>query len=101
MGRVDGAPPRANLPTVHPEAILDTVCAQGLTDPADPRWAAMLRRLFPRPEDASAFVQWATDHPKWRFNVADVADRICGKPVEAAVAILCDIATERLDERAD
>lgn len=77
----------------QPRMDFDAVVARaeglGLSDPADARW----RELLPV-EECSAFVRWASDHPKWRFNVADVADQICAKPVEAAIAILCNIVLE-------
>jgi len=71
------------------DALVARAEALGLTDPADPR----MRELLPT-DVCAAFVGWATEHPKWRFNVADVADQICAKPVEAAVAILCNIVAE-------
>ncbi|MCH9687802.1 MAG: hypothetical protein K0V04_40605 [Deltaproteobacteria bacterium] len=43
---------------------------------------------------------WAQEHPKWRFNVAEVSDGVCAKPVEAAIAILSDIVAECLDDDA-
>lgn len=66
----------------------------GLDDPGDVRW----RDVLPDPAGCSAFVAWATHHPRWLHNVADVADRICAKPVEAAIAILADIVAELREE---
>ena len=72
--------------------------AMRLVDPADARWSTALRELLPEPGAVAAFVAWAQRHPKWQFNVAEVAEGVCAKPVEAAVAILCDIATECLED---
>jgi len=67
-----------------------------LADPADRRWPSALRQLLAGAEPA-AFVAWAEAHPKWQFNVADVREGVCAKPVEAAIAILADIVAECLD----
>ena len=72
--------------------------AMRLADPADPRWSTALPELLPGPDAVAAFVAWAGRHPKWQFNVAEVAQGVCAKPVEAAIAILCDIAAECLDD---
>lgn len=76
-------------PRMDFDAVVAKAEALRLTDPGDTRW-----REFLPVEQCSAFVRWASEHPKWRFNVADVADQICAKPVEAAVAILCNIVAE-------
>ncbi|MEX1367255.1 MAG: hypothetical protein AB1Z98_29280 [Nannocystaceae bacterium] len=80
----------------------DTVIAQaldlGLHDPADPRWAEARARLLPTPERCSELIEWARLHPRWQFNVAEAADQVCAKPIEAAVFVLSDIVAELLDE---
>lgn len=83
---------------VDGDDVVARVVAMRLTDPADSRWPMALRELLPGPEAAAAFVTWAQSHPKWQFNVAEVAAGVCAKPVQAAVAILCDIAAECLDD---
>lgn len=78
--------------------VVAAAVAMRLVDPADPRWPAALRELLPGPGDPAAFVAWAERHPKWQFNVAEVAEGVCAKPLEAAIAILCDIAAECLED---
>jgi hypothetical protein len=70
----------------------------GLRSTADPRWVDARAELLPSAADCAAFVAWASEHSTWRHNVADVADRMCAKPLEAAVVILADIVDELLDE---
>ena len=72
--------------------------ATGLRSTGDRRWVAALPELFPNPTDCAAFVRWASEHPTWRHNVADVADRVCAKPTEAAVVILADIVDELMED---
>lgn len=83
---------------VDGDDVVARVVAMRLKDPADPRWPRVLPRLLPGPDAAAAFVAWAQSHPKWQFNVAEVAAGVCAKPVQAAIAILCDIAAECLDD---
>ncbi len=75
-------------------ALIERAAAMGLDDPGDVRW----RDVLPDHAGCSAFASWATHHPRWLHNVADVADRICAKPVEATIAILSDIVAELRDE---
>lgn len=76
------------------DELIDRAHALDLRDPGDARWSALL----PKATTCEGFVQWAAHHPRWRFNVADVADRVCAKPLEAAVMILADIVAELRDE---
>ncbi|MGH1342671.1 MAG: hypothetical protein ACRBN8_14015 [Nannocystales bacterium] len=75
-------------------ALVERVCRQGMTDPGDERWPALLGDT----RTSAAFVEWATFHPKWCHDVADVAEQVCAKPLEAAAAILAGIAAESLEE---
>ena len=75
-------------------ALVEHARRLALTDPGDRRW----RSVLPAASECAAFVRWANAHPRWRHNVADVADRVCAKPVEASVAILCEITAELLDD---
>lgn len=70
----------------------------GLRSNGDPRWVAARTELLPSAADCEAFVRWAADHPTWSHNVADVADRMCAKPIEAAVVILANIVEELVEE---
>ena len=51
--------------------------------------------------DAAAFVEWARDHRRWRFVVAEAAEAVCAKPPEAAAFVLHGIVGELLDEDED
>ena len=76
------------------EEVIARAVELGLDDPADPRWAEERARLLRTPERCSAFIEWARLHPRWQFNVAEAAGRVCAKPVEAAVFVLSDIVEE-------
>lgn len=76
---------------------IQLAAAHGLHSAADLRWTALLPELLPTVADRAAFVEWATHHPKWRFNVADVTVGVCAKPTEAAIVILSDIVAEILE----
>ncbi len=71
------------------DALVARAQALDIRDPGDARW----RELLPT-QHSAAFVRWASAHDTWRFNVADVADQVCAKPVEAAIAILHNIVVE-------
>jgi|GEM_PF-1564385 len=88
------------MPTRDFDNVIERAVVLELRDPGDSRWRAALAELLPGPNDCAAFVEWATHHPRWLHNVADVADRVCAKPLEAAVFILSDIVDERLDDEA-
>ena len=51
-----------------------------------------------KPEE---LLDWARDHRRWRFAVAEVAGEVCAKPLEAAVAVVREILDERFDELSD
>ena len=95
--------PRAtvtSMPTLDFDDVIERAVALELRDPGDNRWRSVLVELLPGVDDCRAFVEWATHHPTWLHNVADVADRVCAKPLEAAIFILSDIVDERLDDEA-
>jgi hypothetical protein len=48
--------------------------------------------------EPAAFVEWARDHRRWRFVVAEAADAVCAKPPEAAAYVLHEIVEELLEE---
>lgn len=75
-------------------ALIERARGLGMTDPGDARWPSLLNDA----QTCAAFVEWATHHPKWCHDVADVAERICAKPLEAAAAILASITAESLEE---
>ena len=52
-------------------------------------------------DDAAAFVEWARDHRRWRFVVAEAAEAVCAKPAEAASFVLHGIVEELLEEDED
>jgi hypothetical protein len=47
---------------------------------------------------AAPFVDWARDHRRWRYGVAEAADAVCAKPREAAAWIMHAIVEELLEE---
>ena len=47
---------------------------------------------------ASEFLDWAREHRRWSFIVAEAADEVCAKPPEAAAWVLHQIVEELLDE---
>lgn len=80
------------------DQVVETATRLGLSDPADQRWPGVLEQLLPTTDSRRGFIEWATHHPRWQFNVAEAAERICAKPTEATVFILSDIVEERLDD---
>ena len=88
------------MPTPDFDEVIERAVVLELRTPGDARWRSALAELLPRPDHCAAFIEWATHHPTWRHNVADAADRVCAKPLEAAIFILGDIVDERLDEGA-
>ena len=44
------------------------------------------------------FVEWARDHRRWRYVVAEAAEAVCAKPREAASWILHAVVEDLLDE---
>ena len=84
----------------HPDderftALIDRARALGMANPGDARWPSLLGD----PQTCAAFVEWATHHPRWCHDVAEVAERVCAKPLEAAAAIVANIVDGALDER--
>lgn len=47
---------------------------------------------------AGEFLDWARDHRRWSFVVAEAAEVVCAKPREAAVFIAHAIVDELLEE---
>lgn len=84
--------------TTEFDDVIERAHALGLRDAGDARWAGALDELLPGEAARAAFVAWASHHPRWRFNVADVSDRVCAKATEAAIAILRDIVAELVDD---
>ena len=48
--------------------------------------------------DPPAFLEWARDHQRWSFVVAEAAAEVCAKPPEAAAWVLHQIIEELLEE---
>lgn len=44
------------------------------------------------------FVEWARDHRRWRYVVAEAAEAVCAKPREAAAWILHAVVDEMLED---
>ncbi len=49
-------------------------------------------------EHGAAFVEWAREHRRWRFVVAEAAEAVCAKPREAATWIAHAIVEELLED---
>ena len=47
---------------------------------------------------AAAFLDWARDHRRWSFVVAEAAEVVCSKPREAAVFVAHAIVDELLED---
>lgn len=82
----------------HPDderftALIERARVLGMTDAADARWPSVLGDA----QTCAAFVEWATHHPRWCHDVADVAEQVCAKPFEAAAAVLANITTSELE----
>lgn len=80
------------------DEVIEQARRLGLREAHDPRWGTARTELLPSPDHCSAFLEWARQHRKWQFNVAEAADQVCAKPVEAAIFVLADIVDELEDE---
>ena len=49
-------------------------------------------------DHAAAFLDWARDHRRWSFVVAEAAEVVCAKPREAAVFVAHAIVDELLED---
>jgi len=58
-------------------------------------WAAALVAGRTQP-----FLDWARDHRRWRFVLAEAAEAVCAKPPEAAAWVAHAIIDELLEEGA-
>jgi hypothetical protein len=47
---------------------------------------------------ATDFLEWARQHRRWSFIVAEAAAEVCAKPPEAAAWVLHQIVEELLEE---
>ena len=47
---------------------------------------------------AAPFVEWAREHRRWRYVVAEAGETVCAKPREAAAWIAHAIVEELLEE---
>jgi hypothetical protein len=80
------------------EAIVDELFASARRDRAAwerDGWARAAAAVAPH---ARAFLDWARDHRRWRFVVAEAADAVCAKPPEAAAWVAHQIVEELLEE---
>ncbi len=80
------------------EALVERMVAEARADRA--AWArdGWARAAAAIAGDARAFVDWARDHRRWRFVVAEAADAVCAKPPEAAAFVLHGIVDELLEQ---
>lgn len=69
-----------------------------LRSQSDPRCKEIVSSKLGGARECEAFLAWATHHPRYSFNVAEAAERVCAKPMEAAIFVLCDIVDELLDD---
>lgn len=81
-----------------PEATIDRLFAVARADRAG--WARDGWRLAAEAVAgrAAPFVEWARQHRRWTFVVAEAADAVCAKPPEAAAFIAHAIVDELLEE---
>jgi hypothetical protein len=49
---------------------------------------------------AAEFLEWARNHKRWSFIVAEASAEVCAKPPEAAAWVLHQIEDELLEEPA-
>lgn len=80
------------------EALVERLAAEARADRA--AWArdGWARAAHAVAGDAAPFVDWARDHRRWRFVVAEAAAAVCAKPPEAAAFILHGIVDELLED---
>ena len=80
------------------EALVERLAAEARADPAAwsrDGWGRAAAEVAGR---AAPFLEWARDHRRWRFVVAEAADAVCAKPPEAAAFILHGIVAELLED---
>ena len=80
------------------DALVERLAARARADRA--AWAAdgWARAAEGVAGQEAPFVEWARDHRRWRFVVAEAAEAVCAKPREAASWILHAIVEDLLDE---
>ena len=80
------------------DALVERMAARARADRA--AWAAdgWARAAEGVAGQEAPFVEWARDHRRWRFVVAEAAEAVCAKPREAASWILHAIVEDLLDE---
>ena len=80
------------------DALVERMAARARADRA--AWAAdgWARAAEGVAGQETPFVEWARDHRRWRFVVAEAAEAVCAKPREAASWILHAIVEDLLDE---
>ena len=69
-----------------------------LRSPCDPRCMEIVSSTLGDADACAEFLEWATHHPRWSFNVAEASQQVCAKPLEAAIFVLCDIVDELLED---
>jgi hypothetical protein len=62
-------------------------------------WEALALAHRAALDPPAQFVDWARDHRRWCFAVAEAAGEVCAKPPEAAAHVLLKILAELLEDR--
>ena len=80
------------------DALVERMAARARADRA--AWAAdgWARAAEGVAGQEAPFVEWARDHRRWRFVVAEASDAVCAKPPEAAAWVAHQIIEELLED---
>lgn len=68
----------------------------GIAQRAGEDWRRTI--LETRIEEPEKFLDWARNHRRWQFAVAEAAGEVCAKPPEAAAFVAMKIVEELLED---
>jgi hypothetical protein len=80
------------------EGLIERLAARARADRAGWQRDGWTRAAEAVDAQAAPFVEWARDHRRWRYVVAEAGETVCAKPREAAAWIAHAIVEELLEE---
>ena len=80
------------------EGLIERLCARARADRAAWQRDGWARAAEAVDGQAAPFVEWAREHRRWRYVVAEAGETVCAKPREAAAWIAHAIVEELLED---